>query len=95
VTKIATMYLTVFAAGLAAFAFCSYWVYFYVELNHETNEEQGDSRDNEYGFGMTEETSVDVPFGRETLGMAALRQSVDPLGTREIPVNGLWREGSF
>jgi hypothetical protein len=94
-TKIATMYLTVLAAGLAAFVFCSYWVYFYVDLNHETNEEEGNIRDDAFGFGIAEETSVDVSFaGREPSSMAAFRQSMDPVGTRDIPVHGPWRKGS-
>ena len=34
------MYLTVFAGGVIAFVFCSYWVYHYVDLSLDMNEEE-------------------------------------------------------
>ena len=34
------MYLTVLVGGLAAFIFCSFWVYHYVDLGLDTNEEE-------------------------------------------------------
>lgn len=40
--KIAVMYLTAFAGGLTAFVFCSYWVYHYVDLGLDANDDEED-----------------------------------------------------
>ena len=34
------MYLTAFATGLAAFVYCSFWVYHYVEIEYEALERE-------------------------------------------------------
>ncbi|KAF1851255.1 uncharacterized protein K460DRAFT_382724 [Cucurbitaria berberidis CBS 394.84] len=39
--NIATMYLMVLAGGLTAFVFCSFWVYYYVDLGLDVNSDDG------------------------------------------------------
>ena len=39
--EIAVVYLIVFAIGGAAFMLCSFWVYHYVDLEHEFKDTNG------------------------------------------------------
>jgi hypothetical protein len=96
ILKIATMYLTVLAAGLATFVFCSYWVYYYVDLNFETNEEEeGFGEHSLYGFSSVEQPNINMPFpGRGTSSGAAFHESVDPSRRSDTLVQGPWRKGS-
>jgi hypothetical protein len=57
-SQIAVMYLTVLVGGLTAFVFCTFWVYHYVDLSHDMDDE-----DEEELFERSPEDIGSMGFG--------------------------------